>query len=118
MQHRILMSPVAEGVSLAGAHRHWREQHSQIVPGIDGINGYVQNRPLPEWWEQIPVLVCAESWFPSADAEKGAYASQYYCDVIAPDEARFIARDRAWHSAITAVDLLLDGPRSSLTNLS
>jgi hypothetical protein len=108
------MSPVADGASFAGAHRHWREQHAQIVPDIAGINGYVQNRPLPEWWERVPVLVCAESWFPSPDAEKAAYASEYYGDVIVPDEERFIARDRAWHSLISGGDLLVDGPRASL----
>lgn len=108
--HRILMAPVATGVPPADAHRHWRDRHSQVVPKIDGLVGYVQNRPLPEFWDR-PYLVCAESWFTSREAESDAYASGYYRDTVVVDEERFIDRERAWHSPIVATRVILDGPR-------
>jgi hypothetical protein len=108
--HRMLVAPCAAGLEAADSQDHWRERHSLIVPDIDDLAGYVQNRPLPEWWDRLPFVVCADTWFVSREAERVAYASPYYLDDIVTDEARFIDRDAAWQSPVVGAEVHLDGP--------
>jgi hypothetical protein len=78
----------------------------------------VQDRPLEAWWGRIPFVVCAESWFDSRDDEATAFGSAHYRSTVIPDEERIIARDRAWSTPVTGVDLLRDGERRALRVLS
>jgi hypothetical protein len=77
---------------------------------LPGLLGYVQNRPHPDWWVHLPYLVCSETWFADRDAERAAYASAWYLEQIAVDEARMFARDDAWSSPVVGVETLRPGP--------
>jgi hypothetical protein len=82
------------------------------------LQGYVQNRPLAEWWVNLPYLACSETWFEDRDAERTAYASDWYRERIAVDEARIFAREQAWSSPVVEVEVLHDGPVGRFRALS
>jgi len=112
-QHRIYLGGPHPTLAAADAHRHWHERHSRIAPGLPRLRGYVQNRPLQEWWGVFPYTTCAESWYGSREAEVESYSSAYYRDVVVVDEARFIDRDASWTSPVTRTELVRPGPRTS-----
>lgn len=113
LQHRIYLGPCRPGSSPADAHRYWRETHRQTVRGTDHLQGYVQDRPLPEWWDRVPFLVCAETWFASRADEASFYEADYFFKVIVPDEQRIIDRDASWNSAVSGVEVVRDGDRAA-----
>lgn len=113
-QHRFYVGPIQAGLSPKEAGEYWYHRHSQIVPGLPRLGGYVQNRPLPPWRERIPLLACAETWYHSREDEQFSYASDYYRDTIVPDEERFIDRSSSWTSAVASVEVLKDGPPGGL----
>ncbi len=110
MQHRIFLAPCRSGVSWAEAQAHWRSNHEAIMLDIPGLVGYVQDRPRQEWWIHLPYLACSETWFADRDAEQAAYASDWYKQQIAVDEARMFGRDEAWNSPVVAVETVRPGP--------
>jgi hypothetical protein len=77
---------------------------------IPGLAGYVQDRPCQEWWIHLPYLACSETWFADRDAERAAYASDWYNQQIAVDEARMFGRDEAWNSPVLDVQTVRPGP--------
>jgi len=109
-QHRIFLAPARPAVAWAAAQAHWRTHHETIMLGLEGLVGYVQNRPLAEWWIELPYLACSETWFADREAERAAFASAYYRERIAVDEARMFARGDAWSSPVLAVETLRAGP--------
>jgi hypothetical protein len=113
-QHRIFLAPCRSGVAWAAAQAHWRTNHEAIMLDLPGLRGYVQNRPLPEWWIHLPYLACSETWFADREAERAAYASSWYTEQIAVDEARMFGRDDAWSSPVLAVETLRPGPTARL----
>ncbi len=118
LQHRLYVGPPVAGRPLDELSAYWHHEHRKVAPGLPELLGYVQNRPLPGWLERIPYLTCAETWYASFEAEHRSYASNYYRDVVVPDEERFIDRAGSWHSPVTATRVLRDGPRSSLRVLA
>lgn len=113
LQHRIYLGPCRPGGDPREAHRYWRESHRQTVRGTDHLLGYVQNRPLAAWWDRVPFLVCAETWFATRADEAAFYEADYFFKVIVPDEERIIDRDASWNSAVAGVDVLTDGDRAT-----
>ena len=77
---------------------------------IPGLVGYVQDRPCQEWWIHLPYLACSETWFADRDAEHAAYASDWYQQRIAVDEALMFGRDEAWNSPVVNVETVRPGP--------
>jgi hypothetical protein len=77
---------------------------------IPGLVGYVQDRPRQEWWIHLPYLACSETWFADREAERAAYASDWYQEEIAVDEARMFCRDEAWSSPVVDVETFRPGP--------
>jgi uncharacterized protein (TIGR02118 family) len=118
LQHRMHLGPPRPGAALEEAQRHWREHHPLVVKDLPGLRGYVQNRLLRTWWRRLPYFVCAESWFASREAEAEALSGRHYREVVAPDEARILERERAWSSPVSALELLRDGPRAPLRVLA
>ncbi|HUA71264.1 MAG TPA: EthD domain-containing protein [Solirubrobacteraceae bacterium] len=110
MQHRIFLAPLRPGVAWAEAHAHWCSHHEAIMLDIPGLVGYVQDRPCREWWIHLPYLACSETWFADREAERAAYASDWYQQRIAVDEARMLGRDDAWNSPVVDVDTVRAGP--------
>jgi hypothetical protein len=97
MQHRIIVADTLAGVPVADAQRHWREQHTAVYAPAPSLLGYVQNRPLEEEWERLGSRsICSETWFADQASERASFASDYYRDVVMPDESRFIDRSSAW----------------------
>jgi EthD domain len=110
LQHRIFLAPCRPGVSWVEAQAHWRSYHETIMLDIPGLTGYVQDRPRPEWWVRLPYLACSETWFGDRESERAAYASGWYTEQIAVDEARMFGREEAWHSPVLDVRTLKQGP--------
>ena len=97
MQHRIIVVDARSDIPLAEAQRHWRERHAGVYAPTPQLAGYVQNRPLEEEWERLGRRsVCSETWFADHDAERASFASDYYRDVVMPDEGSFLDRGSAW----------------------
>lgn len=116
LQHRIYLGRPHTGADCADLERagwHWRHRHSRVVRDMPLLNGYVQNRPLEEWWGRMPFLVCAETWFASREDEHASYASDYYRDVIAVDERNVIPPEGAWNSSVERIEELRPGERAA-----
>ena len=96
MRHRIFLVPLRPDLDPDAAHRHWTAVHAPLFARTPGLRGYVQNRPEPggHGW------VCSETWFADADAERGAYASDFYVHEVTPDESRFLDRGAAWAALV------------------
>ena len=109
LQHRIFLAPAKPAISWAEAQAHWRTNHEAIMLPLPGLVGYVQNRPTEEWWIHLPYLACSETWFPSRESETAAYASAWYRERIAVDEARMFGRDDAWNSPVLGVETVQEG---------
>jgi len=77
---------------------------------IPGLVGYVQDRPRREWWIHLPYLACSETWFSDRETERAAYASDWYTQGIAVDEARMFGREEAWSSPVLEVQTVRPGP--------
>ena len=131
MQHRIFLAPCRPGVSWAEAQAHWRSHHEAIMLEIPGLVGYVQDRPCQEWWIHLPYLACSETWFADReigvsvaievahrDAERAAYASDWYNQQIAIDEARMFGRGEAWNSPVLDVQTVRPGPTGRYRTLA
>lgn len=118
MQHRIFLAPLLPGVAHAEAHGHWCSTHGGLMLKLDGLQGYVQNQPLPQWWPHLGYLACSETWFADRDAERSAYASDWYREAITADERRMFAREHAWSSAITGRSEVQEGSSSGLRVLA
>jgi len=110
MQHRIFLAPLRPGVAHVDAHAHWCGNHGRIMLDLPELAGYVQNRPLPAWWPHLGYLACSETWFADREAERTAYASEWYRETITPDEHRMFARDDAWSAVVTEAEELHPGP--------
>lgn len=101
MQHRIfLVPPIAPTAAVPHPRRHWETRHAEVFAATPGLVGYRQNRPVDAEWTRGCAWFCSETWFVDADAERAAYASRYYTDVVAQDETRFLERDEAWSAAV------------------
>jgi EthD domain len=110
VQHRIFLAPLRPGVAWAEAQAHWCSHHETIMLDIPGLVGYVQDRPCQEWWIHLPYLACSETWFADRQGERAAYASDWYRQHIAVDEARMFGRDEAWNSPVVDVEIARAGP--------
>jgi hypothetical protein len=103
MQHRIIVVDTLAGVPVADAQRHWRSRHADVYAPTPLLVGYVQNRPLEEEWERLGTRsICSETWFVDRDAERESFGSDYYHDVVMPDENRFLDRSSAWPGRVVA----------------
>lgn len=118
MQHRIFLAPLRPCMPHAEAHGHWCSNHAALMLKLPYLKGYVQNRPLPEWWPHLGYLACSETWFADRQTEREAYASPWYTEEIARDEQRMFARDHAWSAAVTDVQELHAGSRAGLRVLA
>ncbi|PXY36568.1 EthD domain-containing protein [Prauserella flavalba] len=98
MQHRIFLVPPL-GDPEAG-RRHWEQRHGDLFTATPGLLGYTQNRPVAQEWARGTARFCSETWFADRDAERGAYSSAYYREVVTPDEASFLDRQAAWSAAV------------------
>lgn len=101
MQHRIFLVATRADVLWDEARRHWQERHGEIFVSTPGLRRYVQNRPLTEPGQGRGV-VCSETSFDSRQAERTAYSSRYYQDVVAADEARFLDREGVWNARVVS----------------
>jgi alkylhydroperoxidase family enzyme len=110
-QHRIVLAQCRREAIPSEANKHWRDVHSQIIRGANLILGYVQNRPLPDWWEAAPAFTCAETWFASRDEETAFMAHDFFSSVVQPDENRVVDQATAWHSSISEVEVSSEGAR-------
>lgn len=81
---------------------HWEQSHAPLFARTAGLLAYVQYRPLAEEWARGFGQVCSETVFADPDAERAAYDSDFYRDVVTPDEASFLDRDSAWSARITS----------------
>lgn len=98
------------GLSVAEFQRHWRNEHSEVIAHLPGIQRYVQSHPLDENY-QNKEPVCdgiAELWANDSQAFRDIAASEAYT-LVQADEEKFLDR--------TAVTLILtneyvinDGP--------
>lgn len=113
LQHRIFLAPAKPAVSWSEAQAHWRTNHETIMLELPGLLGYVQNRPIEESWIHLRYLACSETWFATRESEATAYASDWYREQIAVDEARMFGRDDAWSSAVLGVETLKAGATGS-----
>jgi hypothetical protein len=103
MQHRVIVVDTPAGLSVADAQRHWRGRHAGVYAPAPLLLGYVQNRPLEEEWERLGArTVCSETWFADHASERASFGSDYYRDVVMPDEAQFLDRASAWMGRIVA----------------
>ena len=101
MQHRIIVVDTLAELPAAAAQRHWRERHPAVYAPAPLLLGYVQNRPLEEEWERLGTRsICSETWFADRDTERDSFGSDYYRDVVTPDEMRFLDRSSAWFSRV------------------
>ncbi|MEU3273070.1 EthD domain-containing protein [Saccharomonospora sp. NPDC006951] len=111
MQHRIFLVPHRGDPEVARSH--WERRHGDLFTATPGLLGYTQNRPVDQEWDRRTARFCSETWFADRDAEREAYASTYYRDVVAPDEASFLDRESAWASAVLgdSVPVVAEGVR-------
>ncbi|PXY28964.1 EthD domain-containing protein [Prauserella endophytica] len=100
MQHRIFLVP-PHGDPEDG-RVHWERRHGDLFTATPGLLGYRQNRPVAEEWARGTARFCSETWFADRDAERRAYSSAYYRDVVTADEMSFLDRDAAWSAAVVA----------------
>ena len=103
VRHRIFLVPLLDAVSAEAARDHWWHRHGTLFCQVPGLAGYRQNRPTDASWTRHR-LVCSETWFPSREAERGAFLGDYYTDVVIPDESSFVARDRGWVALLRSED--------------
>ncbi len=101
MQHRIIVVETRADLPVAEAQRHWRDRHPAVYVSAPNLVGYVQNRPLEEEWERLGRRsVCSETWFEDRVTERASFESDYYHDVVLPDESVFLDRESAWMGRI------------------
>jgi hypothetical protein len=96
-RHRIFVVDLRHDRSPDEAQRHWTDEHGLLFLGTPGLGGYAQNRP-----SRVTGRVCSQTWFESREAERRAYDSPYYRDVVAADEADFLERSSAWTAVVTS----------------
>ena len=81
------------GMPLDEFHDYWLNQHSKVVMGLQGIERYVQNHPLP--WSrdniELPFDGIVEVWFESREVMRQNGESAYWVELVA-DEEKFIDR--------------------------
>lgn len=82
---------------------HWEDVHAPLFAGTPGLLDYVQYRPLPEERRRGFSQVCSSTTFADREAERAAYASEFYLRKVVPDEGSFLRRGDAW-SARASVD--------------
>ncbi|MDQ2622769.1 MAG: EthD domain-containing protein [Actinomycetota bacterium] len=113
VQHRIYLGPPREGLAMDDIQRHWIENHSEIVKKMPLLGGYVQNRPVEATLRDSKFAVCVETWFASRADEQTSYSSEYYLNVISPDERdNIIEQASSWNSAVADTGMIADGDRS------
>ena len=81
------------GMPLDEFHDYWLSQHSKVVMGLQGIQRYVQNHPLP-WSREnldLPFDGIVEVWFESREIMHRNAESAYWAELVA-DEEKFIDR--------------------------
>jgi hypothetical protein len=110
VHHKIFLVPFSAAWSVADGHRVWQQEHAPIWLRSPGLRGYVQNRPVEEWWGRMPAIACAEDWFDSREDEQALHQTEYYRETVRPDEERIFNRDNAWVSTVSSVEVLKDGP--------
>jgi hypothetical protein len=118
MHHKIFLVPFLADCSMADGQRLWQDEHAPIWLRAAKLRGYVQNRPVPEWWNRMPAVACAEDWFDSRDDETTLHRTDYYREAVVPDEQRMFNRDNAWASTVVAIEVVRDGPTQSFRVLS
>ncbi|HEY1510180.1 MAG TPA: EthD domain-containing protein [Solirubrobacteraceae bacterium] len=118
MHHKIFLVPFAEGWSVTDGNRVWQEEHAPIWLKSPGLRGYIQNRPIPEWWERMPAVACAEDWFDSREDEAALHETAYYREIVRPDEERMFKRENAWVSTVSSVEVVRDGEMGPFRVLS
>lgn len=69
--------------------RHWIEQHSEIVRGLPGLRGYVQNPAVQIEGRDWPYDGMAELWFDDLNAVREAFRGPE-ADAVRADEDRFV----------------------------
>lgn len=102
MQHRIYLVPPCVGPDRDTSRDHWEQRHGRLFGATPGLLRYRQNRPIDEFWARGSALFCSETWFEDRRAEKAAYRSDFYRDVVTADERRFLDRDAAWTAVVTS----------------
>ena len=103
MQHRIVVVDTLAELPVEAAQRHWRERHPGVYLPAPLLAGYVQNRPLEEEWDRLGTRsICSETWFADHAAERSSFTSDYYRDVVMPDESAFLDRGSAWFARVVS----------------
>lgn len=111
-RHRIFLVPPL-GRDVAAERGHWEERHGLVFGRTPGLLGYRQNRPVAEQWRDGTARFCSETWFADREEERAAYRSDYYRDVVTPDESGFLDRDAAWSAVVVADGSRLSGPSTA-----
>lgn len=102
--HRLFVVQGRRDRSIRSVLDHWTGTHAGVFARTPHLRAYVQNEPLPEELDRLWTFVCSETWFENRSAERSAYASTYYCDVVAPDEHRFLDRTSVWAGRVLGSD--------------
>lgn len=90
---RFGFAPRKAGTTRSEFQDHWRNVHGPIIRGMPHLLGYRQNHaPDSFTLDGVRHDACAETDFATEDAMERAFASQYYSEVVMPDEARFVQR--------------------------
>ena len=95
---------------------HWRDRHTDVVLGIDGLRRYVQNPVIPLAGLEPPGFDGAvEVWFDSLDVMRANGRSDYW-PVVVEDEKRFIDRDSRQFILSESIDPppIVPGPKLML----
>jgi hypothetical protein len=99
-QRRLFLVNLLGATSVHDEVAHWELAHAPLFAQTPGLLGYVQYRPLSEEWGRGLRQVCSSTVFADAEAERAAYASDFYRDMVTPDEAGFLDRDSAWSARV------------------
>jgi hypothetical protein len=85
-RHRVYLLDLGVGSSSRARFEHWRTAHPLVVIQLPGVIAYRQSWPH----DDIGSLVCSETWFADAAAERDAFSSDVYRDLVMPDEDKFV----------------------------
>lgn len=94
----IALLPARTGLSQQEFIDHWKHVHGPLArraPGAKYMRRYVHNYPIEGISPDNGFAGVVECWFESLDEMNACVDNDFYREVIAPDEERFIDWSRA-----------------------
>lgn len=90
-------------MSVEEFRHYWEKIHGPMIAKIPGVRKYVQYHVRSERLDDndAPIEGIAELWFDSEDAQKSAYASPEYAEVVADEPNLFQMDSRFIHPVMT-----------------